>query len=156
MTHALAAFISFGKVKGFKVSKKGGAVKTDKSNVFISLAPYFFPTYTLIVMLAWFVIGKFWQIGDWIYVFSFGVGFTLAFHFVMTVEFLKTKQPDMIKSGYLFSIALIYLINITIAAAILSFMFSDFSFKGYFENTYVCGKEAYEWLFRQFFSLRNS
>ncbi|MFH0772657.1 MAG: hypothetical protein V1933_08590 [Candidatus Omnitrophota bacterium] len=153
MTHALAAFISFGKVKSFKVSKKGGEVKTDKSNIFISLSPYFFPTYTLIIMLAWFLAGKFWQIGDWIYVFSFGVGFTLVFHFVMTVEFLKTKQPDLIKSGYLFSIALIYLINVTMAALILSFMFSDFSFKAYLENAYICGKEVYIWLFRQLFYL---
>lgn len=156
MTHALATFISFGKVKSFKVGKKGGEVKGTKSNVFISLAPYFFPTYTLIIMLIWFIAGKFWNVSDWIYGFSFAVGLTLAFHFVMTVEFLKTKQPDLIKSGYLFSIVLIYFINIIVAAAILNFMFFGFSFKTFIENSYTVGKDIYVYMFKQLFSLRGA
>lgn len=154
LTHALAAFISFGKVKGFKVSKKGGTVKTTKSNLFISLSPYFFPTYTLIIILLWIIAKQFWDVRDLISAFLFAVGLTLAFHFVMTVEFLKTKQPDLIKSGYLFSIALIYFINLSIAALILNFVFTDFSFKTYMTDAYVVGKDMYAWLFRQMFSLK--
>jgi len=56
LTHALAMFISAGKVKSFTVGKKGGEVKATKSNLFISLAPYFFPTYTLIIILLWIFI----------------------------------------------------------------------------------------------------
>lgn len=156
LTHALAAFISFGKVKSFKVSKKGGEVKTTKSNLFISLAPYFFPTYTIIVILLWITAKQFWDIRDFISLFLFAVGLTLTFHFVMTVEFLKTKQPDLIKSGYLFSIALIYFINISMAALILNFVFTDFSFKAYINNAYIAGKDMYAWLFRQMFALKNS
>jgi hypothetical protein len=154
LTHAVAAFISFGKVKSFKVSKKGGEVKTTKSNFFINLAPYFFPTYTIISILLWFIAKQFWDVRDYISVFLFVVGLTLAFHFVMTVEFLKTKQPDLIKSGYLFSIALIYFINLSIAALILNFVFTDFSFKTYINNAYIFGKDMYLWLYRQMFSLR--
>lgn len=154
LTHALAMFISAGKVKSFKVGKKGGEVKGTKSNLFISLAPYFFPTYTLIVILLWIFAKQFWDVKDFISVFLFVVGLTLTFHFVMTVEFLKTKQPDLIKSGYLFSIVLIYFINLSIAALILNFVFTDFSFKTYINNAYIIGKDMYAWLFRQMFSLR--
>ena len=154
LTHALAMFISAGKVKSFKVSKKGGEVKGTKSNIFISLAPYFFPTYTLIVILLWYVGRQFWDIRDYLGVFLFSVGLTLTFHFVMTVEFLKTKQPDLIKSGYMFSIVLIYLINLSIAALILNFVFADFSFKAYALTAYESAKEMYLWAWRQMFSLR--
>lgn len=156
LTHALAMFVSAGKVKSFKVGKKGGEVKGTKANLFISLAPYFFPTYTLIAILIWYITKQFWNIRDFIGVFLFAVGLTLTFHFVMTVEFLKTKQPDLIKSGYLFSIVLIYLINLSIAALILNLVFADFSFKTYVLNTYEFGKEMYLWLFRQMFSLRGA
>jgi hypothetical protein len=155
LTHALAMFISAGKVKSFKVGKKGGEVKGTKSNLFISLAPYFFPTYTLIVILLWIFAKQFWDMRDFVSVFLFAVGLTLTFHFVMTVEFLKTKQPDLIKSGYLFSIALIYFINLSIAALILNFVFTDFSFKAYINNAYLVGKDMYAWLFSQMFSLKN-
>jgi len=155
LTHALAMFISAGKVKSFKVGKKGGEVKGTKSNLFISLAPYFFPTYTLIIILLWIFAKQFWDVRDFISVFLFAVGLTLTFHFVMTVEFLKTKQPDLIKSGYLFSIALIYFINLSIAALILNFVFTDFSFKTYINNAYIVGKDMYAWLFRQMFLLKN-
>lgn len=154
MTHAIATFISFGKVKSFKVSKKGGEVKTTKSNFFISLAPYFFPTYTLIIILAWFIAGKFMDVNGLIYPFFFAVGFTLVFHFVMTVEFLKVKQPDLIKSGYLFSIALIYMVNVSLAALILNFVFGDFSFKVYANTLYSSGMDIYSGIFKQLFSLR--
>jgi len=153
LTHAIAMFISAGKVKSFKVSKKGGEVKGTKSNIFISLAPYFFPTYTLIIMLIWHIARQIWNIRDYIAIFLFSVGLTLTFHFVMTVEFLKTKQPDLIKSGYLFSIVLIYLINLAIAALILNFVFADFSFKSYALNAYETGKGIYIWLWKQMFSL---
>ncbi|MDP2942182.1 MAG: hypothetical protein Q8O36_01525, partial [Candidatus Omnitrophota bacterium] len=133
---------------------KGGEVKGTKSSLFISLAPYFFPTYTLIVILLWIFAKQFWDVKDFISVFLFAVGLTLTFHFVMTVEFLKTKQPDLIKSGYLFSIALIYFINLSIAALILNFVFTDFSFKTYINNAYIFGKDMYAWLFRQMFSMR--
>ena len=156
LTHALAMFLSAGKVKSFKVSKKGGEVKGTKANLFISLAPYFFPTYTLVIILIWHIAGQIWDIKDFIGVFLFAVGLTLTFHFVMTVEFLKTKQPDLVKSGYLFSIVLIYLINLSIAALIMNFVFFDFSFKNYAINAYEVARDIYLWLFRQMFSLRRA
>ena len=156
LTHALAMFVSAGKVKSFKVSKKGGEVKGTKANLFISLAPYFFPTYTLVIILIWYIARQIWDIRDFIGVFLFAVGLTLTFHFVMTVEFLKTKQPDLVKSGYLFSIVLIYLINLSIAALILNLVFIDFSFKNYAINAYDVGKGMYLWLFKQMFSLRGA
>ncbi len=156
LTHAFATFISFGKVKSFKVSKKGGEVKTTKVNIFINLAPYFFPTYTLLLSLAWVIAKKFWRIDDLIYGFLFTLGFTLVFHFVMTVEFLKTKQPDLIKSGYLFSLALIYLANISVAAFIMNLIFPEVSFKSYLNTSYVVARDTYIAIFNQLFSAKTS
>lgn len=156
LTHAFATFISFGKVKSFKVSKKGGEVKTTKANIFINLAPYFFPTYTILLSLAWVIARKFWQVDDLIYGFLFLLGFSLMFHFVMTVEFLKTKQPDLIKSGYLFSLALIYLANISVAAFIMNLVFPEVSFKSYLNTSYAVAKDIYISIFNQLFSAKTS
>lgn len=156
LAHAFATFISFGKIKGFKISKKGGEVKTTKANIFVSLAPYFFPTYTILLSMAWVIARKFWQVDDFLYGFLFAVGFTLVFHFIMTVEFLKTKQPDLIKSGYLFSLALVYLMNISVAAFIMSLVFPEISFKSYLNTSCVFAKDIYISIFSQLFSAKTS
>jgi len=156
LAHAVATIISFGKVKSFKVSRKGGEVKATKATVFITLAPYFFPTYSILLAIVWIIAGKFWQVDNFIYGFLFLLGFTLAFHFVMTVEFLKIKQPDLLKTGYLFSLVLIYLANISVAAFILSFIFPDVSFKSYLSTSYTFAKDVYVSFFNQLFSVGSS
>src|ERR1700681_420898 len=47
LTHALAAWMTGGKVKHFHVSKKGGSVTVTKTNFFVALAPYIIPLYAL-------------------------------------------------------------------------------------------------------------
>ncbi|MBI5417478.1 M50 family metallopeptidase, partial [Candidatus Poribacteria bacterium] len=59
LTHAIWAKIFGGEVKDLKVSSKGGEVKTTKSNVIITLAPYFFPIYTLIILIIFGIVTVF-------------------------------------------------------------------------------------------------
>src|SRR6185369_457517 len=47
LTHALAAMVMGGKVTSIHASTTGGTTVTNKSHVFISLAPYIFPLYTV-------------------------------------------------------------------------------------------------------------
>ncbi|MFA5500293.1 MAG: hypothetical protein WC404_04350, partial [Candidatus Omnitrophota bacterium] len=108
--HAGMAWIFGGKIKSFKVSEEGGSVGTDKTNFVIELAPYFIPIYTTIIAVIYFIVSQSYKING--AVFLFLIGFTLAFHLVSTVEIMKIKQPDIIKSGYVFSIVMVYIINI--------------------------------------------
>lgn len=135
LAHALATFICGGQVKSFRFSRRGGGVLTTKSNFFIALFPYFFPTYTLFFWLVYFLVSLFRDISVYAPHFLFLVGFSLTMHIVMTIDSLKIKQSDVFKTGYLFSISLIYTLNIFLVSFILSLIFKDFSFSAFFHAT---------------------
>jgi hypothetical protein len=136
LMHALSTWISGGQVKSFKASAKGGEVKTTKSNSFISLSPYCFPLYTIVLALAYSLSSLFFEVGRYVLIFIFLVGFTLAFHLVITIDFLKTKQPDLVKTGYILSLSLIYMVNLSILALILSLIFPDISFLNFIQGSF--------------------
>ena len=51
LTHALWAWLFGGRVKKFKATSAGGHVVVTKHNFVIALAPYFFPSYAIAVVL---------------------------------------------------------------------------------------------------------
>jgi hypothetical protein len=151
LMHAIATLLSGGRVRSIKVSSRGGSVKTTKSNMFIALSPYFFPLYTIIIALLWLGF-KFLLKTDMNYgFFMFAIGFTLAFHIVLTIDFLKIRQTDLLHAGYLFSICLIYIINLVIVGLIFSFLFKSMVFIVFLQNSYVKTSAIYVGIFRQLF-----
>lgn len=128
--HAGMAWLFGGRIKSFKVSKDGGKVATDKSNFIIELAPYFFPIYTIIITVIYFVVSQSYPVNGAIFLFL--IGFTLAFHIIATVEIMKVKQPDIVKSGYMFSIVIVYIVNIIVISTIFGLTFPGFSIGKFF------------------------
>jgi len=112
-----------------KVSNEGGSVETSKPNFFVTISPYFIPIYTIVTSLAYFTLSKFYDVSSYLPLFIFAIGFTFTMHIIMTVESLKVVQPDLLKTGYVLSLALIYVLNVLLAAFIVSLIFSGFSFK---------------------------
>lgn len=147
--HAGMAWIFGGKIKSFKVSEKGGSVGTDKTNFVIELAPYFIPIYTAIVAIIYFIVSQSYQVNGAIFLFL--IGFTLAFHLVSTVEIMKIKQPDIIKSGYVFSIVMVYIINIIVISLIFGLTFHGFSIGKFFLDLWENSKYIYVALVKQLF-----
>src|SRR5512139_880173 len=83
LTHALFAVLFGGSVKAFHASEKGGRVTITKSNVIITLAPYFFPLYTFIALLLYgtaVVAGLHGAVGWTVFL----AGATFAFHLLLT------------------------------------------------------------------------
>ena len=152
MMHAIATILSGGKVSSFNVSKSGGSIRANKSNVFISLAPYLFPFYAILAGVLYFILAHFKK--DFLGFskpFLFIVGFTLMFHIVLTVDFLKIKQTDLLGTGYIFSIELIFFANLLIIAFIFSLLFKEIKFGRFFSNALVQSKQCYVDIFRQLF-----
>jgi hypothetical protein len=150
--HAVAAWLSGGKVNSFKVSSKGGQVRSDKSNIFIALAPYFVPFYTILVAVIFFILSLLLKDGPPYNILMFLVGFTLAFHIILTIDFLKIRQTDLLHAGYLFSICLIYILNLVIICFILSLMFSaEINFAEFVKMSFFSSKHIYVGIFRQLF-----
>lgn len=115
LTHALWAVIFGGRVKSLNISGSGGSVTVDKTNFLIVLAPYFFPLYTFIIVILYFIIDK--RFIDFVIFF---IGFTLSFHIALTVFSMRAKQKDFKEVGLLFSLSFIYIVNIMIVTAIFS------------------------------------
>jgi len=149
--HALATWLSFGKVKSIKVSSRGGSVSSTKSNIFIALAPYLFPFYTVLVAAIFFLLPRAFGIEPSQSVFMFLIGFTLSFHLVLTAQFLRTKQSDFLHAGRLTSVALIYTLNLVIVAGIFSIFFKECIFTEFLSGVYFKSVDTYSSIFRQLF-----
>jgi len=151
LMHVLATWISGGKVTSFRVSSQGGSVGTTKSNFFIALAPYFFPFYTIVVAVLFFVLKKAFGSELPYNIFLFLIGFTLCFHILLTIDFLKIRQSDLLHAGHFFSICLIYIINILIVGLIFSALFDGTRFLEFAKAISLMSRDIYVGIFRQLF-----
>jgi hypothetical protein len=141
--HVLATWLCGGHVVSFNVTPSGGNVVTSKTNFFIELSPYFVPLYTIILGFV-YVIMKSMEVSvpHMSFIFLFLVGATLAFHFVMTAEVLKLQQPDIAKSGLLFSLIVIFVGNLVVIMAVFSPLFR-ISFVNFLRESAVNSGELY-------------
>lgn len=111
LTHALWVILFGGKVRRLKATARGGHVVVTKSNVLISLAPYFFPLYSSALILVYGLV-RMWRNGPLLgALFHVGLGFTVAFHLLMNWEVLKVRQPDWMEHGMFFSGVVVWLGN---------------------------------------------
>ncbi|MFC1570771.1 hypothetical protein ACFL4E_03205 [Candidatus Omnitrophota bacterium] len=116
--HVLATWLCGGHVVSFSVTPSGGNVITSKTNFFIELSPYFVPIYTILAGAVFILLKGMDKISPTMSaIFLFAVGVTLAFHFVMTTEVIKMQQPDIAKSGRVFSFVVIFAINLVVVMA---------------------------------------
>ena len=124
LTHALWALMMGARVSGLKVKSTGGQVKTSKTNWFITLAPYFFPFYAMLFIVAFFIAHAIWNLSAYLWVLFFLVGLGWSFHVTFTLMMLfSVRQPDVQSQGVLFSAVVVYLMNllaITVTATALS------------------------------------
>lgn len=111
LTHALWGALLGARISGMRVSRSGGYVKLSQNNWLIALAPYFFPFYTFVVILAYYVLLIFFDLRPYALVWLGLVGFTLGFHVVFTIYALAQDQQDVREYGRVFSLGMIYLIN---------------------------------------------
>jgi len=117
-THAVWTWLFGGKIKRFKATSSGGHVVATRSNFLITLAPYFFPFYAVVVVLIFIVGDLLW---NWRHAylpwFHLLLGAAYAFHVTLTVEILKYRQSDITSQGYLFSAVVIFLGNALVLLA---------------------------------------
>ena len=112
LTHAFWAYLMGAKVSGLRVTPRGGSVRVSKTNVLITLAPYFFPFYTVCLIILYGLLSWRFDLTPYATWWLGAIGFTWAFHLTFTLSVLMERQPDIDEHGWLFSYALIYLLNI--------------------------------------------
>ena len=112
LTHALWGILFGARARNLSVTAKGGSVSLSKSNLLITLAPYFFPLYTVLVILLHLLARCFFNPVPFPLAWLFFVGLTWGFHVTFTVQSLMVTQPDIQLYGRVFSYATIYLFNL--------------------------------------------
>lgn len=152
LTHAVAAWVSGGKVKSFKVGANKGSVVTNKISAFIALSPYLIPVYAVLWAFGYGLAGLFWNMKPYGNLFFFGLGATLTFHLVFTVNVLKEKQSDLDFLGPVLALAVIAWANVTLVAAVLSLVVPEVRFLSYFTGGFQEACALYRGIFLQLFS----
>jgi len=144
LTHAFFAALFGGSIKSFHASDKGGSVTITKSNFIITLAPYFFPLYTFLALILYWIVGAAnMQHQGTAHVLVFLAGAAFAFHLVLTLIFLQTDQNDIREHGAVFSYPLIYLFNVVFAAVLIDILLAEnmdflrFVIGGIMKSTYM-------------------
>lgn len=131
LTHALAAVLQGGRADHLHVSTKGGQVKVDKSNFIVNLAPYFFPIYTFLLLLVYWVSDSRFRLP-----LLFLLGASLAFHLALTAYSLRQHQSDITEVGWLFALPFIAAFNFLILAFVLAQALPEaVSLRGYLSLT---------------------
>ena len=114
ITHALWAWVFGKEVKDIKASKESGHVTVSSTNAFITLIPYFFPFYSLLILLIILIAQD-----KFIPYLIFLLGASFSFHLVLTLHSIAKGQKDLKDAGRIFSLSFVYFMNLIIIILIL-------------------------------------
>ncbi len=107
-THLAFGLLTGKRVDSFEVRRGSGKVGLSGTNPVVTLAPYFFPLPTVVVLAVGGLAG--WGLGyaqiGW--ATAFLAGLTLCLHVLMTLRALATPQPDLARGGRVFSWVFIF------------------------------------------------
>ena len=124
LTHALWGSLMGAQVSRFRVSRRGGSVSLSKSNILITLAPYFFPLYAVLIILVYYVLLLFFDLRPYTLIWLGLTGFAWGFHVTFTMQGLWEGQPDIHVYGRVFSYIFIYIFNL-LGIALWAVLVSD-------------------------------
>lgn len=142
LTHALWGLLFGARPSDIRVSESGGSVRLTKSNLLITLAPYFFPFYTFVVIVVALCTYAFIRPLPYLPLWMFLIGFTWAFHILFTLETLTQRQPDVKLYGRIFSWVFIFIVNVLIVLVWLAST-TSFSFVQLGDSLYARTCSAY-------------
>ncbi len=107
-SHVVLAKLFFRRIHQFQISSRsGGKVVMDRTNVMIDLAPYIFPLYSVGTGIAASVLR---HASPWVPDIYLGAAsFLFTMHLLFSAEGFLTGQPDLRRSGRIFSAAVVLL-----------------------------------------------
>lgn len=149
MTHALFALLFFKKVHSFSAKRRrGGNVVIEGDNFIIALAPYFFPLLSIAI-----VVIKPSILNQYQWILQGLIGFTLMFHLVHLATEFHPSQPDLQRSGMVFSFIVVLFFNLLFVGLCITALRGGWADMGnYLRQGLLEGKLFVEQLWRVFFN----
>ena len=146
LTHAIFVIFHLGKVSDMKVSVHGGYIATNKSNILISLSPYFFPFWSMMLLSLYGLIGLFTKLPPYSDQILFALlGATWMFHLLWTLWMIPRDQPDLKENDTFFSLVIIYLANILILSAMLCTSSRTLTFEHFSASWWIHAEQLFRW-----------
>lgn len=143
--HAIFSTLMLRNVRWFWVravdADAAGEVVSEpgRRNALISLAPYFLPTFTLPLLVLKPLL--FPQARP---ALDFLIGVSLAFHYIGLAQEFRIWQPDIWRSGLLFSLVFTFTLNLVFLVIIISVVLNRYAdILYYFRNSYARMPAAY-------------
>lgn len=129
LTHAFWSWLHGGKITKFKADADGGYIETTRTNFWIALTPYFHPLYSILVIEIYAVVAFFYDVSAFTPVLFGLLGLTWAFHFSFTLWMIPKGQSDLRSHGTIFSMLVIYFMNVVTLVALLIFAAPEVTFR---------------------------
>jgi len=119
LTHAIWVWMMGGRVSRFRVGRDGGSIETDTNNFLISLAPYFFPIYSILLIIVYGALSPFVDLWPYRRLLFALLGVTWCFHLSFTLWMIPKGQSDLRQHGTFFSLMVILLFNLVLLTGLL-------------------------------------
>ena len=117
----------------------------------MNFAPYVFPIYTILGIIAYAVVNIMGKMGDLGPLFFTVIAFTFAMHIVLTAQDLYTKDSTAGKPDYFFAMALIFIVDVFFMSLLMSLAGKGFSFVNFFKGLSTASGDIYVAVFKQLF-----
>ncbi len=148
LTHAIWVWMMGGRVSKMHVSSRGGHIITDTHNFWIALAPYFYPIYSILLLVTYAIGSIFLDLAPYHRLFFALLGATWAFHITFTLWMIPKGQSDLTYHGTFFSLVIIYLMNLLILSLMLILGSPHVSFRGFGFELLAGARQFSAWIWR--------
>jgi len=116
LTHVVTGLFFLQRIQRFSVTKgEGGFVEYHGSgNFVITLSPYFFPLYSILLLIIRLLVTS-----NILFFIDILIGITLMFHLVCFLKQFSIRQPDIQRNGIIFSFLFVLVMNLLFIAMLL-------------------------------------
>ncbi len=156
LTHAIWVWAMGGRVSQFKVRRDGGHILTDTHNFWIALAPYFYPLYSIVVVIFYGVASLFYDLSGETPVLFGLLGLTWAFHISFTLWMIPKGQSDLRYHGTFFSLVIIYLMNLLLLTTLLIIAAPEVTVAAFLQDLLTSTENLAEWLWKLLRAVRGN
>lgn len=143
LTHAIFAWATFHRVVGLSASLRGGGHirYVGRGNWLIAVAPYFFPTLSILVILA-----LTWAPGRNLVLGGALLGVTVAYHAISTWSETHRHQTDLREAGLLFCLLFLISANALVYGLLLSYASGLRSITAHLDHVHGPTRTFFRWL----------
>lgn len=148
LTHALFAWLTLHRVVGFRATwSSGGHIRyLGRGNWLISIAPYFFPTLSVLVLVVLAFLPK-----TYLFYGSVALGASVAYHAFSSWSETHRHQTDLREVGFLFCLCFLPSVSALMYGLLLSFASGGLeSFSVYLHKAPTRSFQFFRWLYTAF------